>query len=413
MSDHVTNIFVYAHWNTEPQSIGVLSFHQSGGRQYFDFEYDKNWLHSRERLFLDPEIQWYSGKQFSSSGNFGIFTDSMPDTWGRTLMRRRSAILAKDQGKAAPKLGELEYLLGVYDPTRMGALRFKLDPQGPFLDNTHQYPTPQWAQLRELEEGIRILESDSSDEEIRNWLKILLAPGSSLGGARPKSNVLDTDNQLWIAKFPSKEDTVDKGAWEYLTYQLAIQAGIKMSSSKILNCGSNHHTFLTRRFDRDGNTRIHFVSAMTMTEHNEAELRLNEASYLELVECIENHSSNPSQDLEELWRRIVFNICTSNTDDHLRNHGFILDRGGWRLSPAYDINPSVDKAGLSLNIDLHSNELDIELARSVSEFFRLSSKKSFEIIDDVQSSVRQWRSVACNIGISRKECEELAPAFHI
>lgn len=191
MPEQLTKIFVYANWNPGlPKRIGVLCFHQAGGRQYFDFEYDKNWLRSKEQRLLDPEIAWYTGKQFSNRGNFGVFTDSMPDTWGRTLMRRRSLLLAKEKNLKPKQLGELDYLLGVYDPTRMGAIRFKLDPDGPFLDDSHEFPTPQWAQLRELEEGIRVLESDASDEDVRSWLKILLAPGSSLGGARPKANVL-------------------------------------------------------------------------------------------------------------------------------------------------------------------------------------------------------------------------------
>jgi len=243
----------------------------------------------------------------------------------------------------APVLYDIDYLLGVYDESRMGALRFKTDPKGPFLDDSSGMPTPPWSSIRELQYAADSLEKDKDSEEVKKWLAILMAPGSSLGGARPKANILDENKDLWIAKFPSKNDTIDKGAWEYLAYELATKGGIRMAPCKIEKIAGRYHTFFTKRFDREKGERIHFASAMTMTGNNENTIRDNTASYLDIAESISNYGANIEENLHQLWRRIIFNMAISNTDDHLRNHGFILTDKGWILSPAYDLNPSVDK----------------------------------------------------------------------
>ncbi|MGB3080027.1 MAG: HipA domain-containing protein, partial [Saprospiraceae bacterium] len=367
-----TSILVYAHWlgMPEPKCIGVLSAQQAKGKKAFSFEYDHEWIHSREQHLLDPDIGWYSGQQYPmGKENFGMFMDSMPDTWGRTLMKRRAAQIAKEAGKPPPVLHDIDFLLGVYDNTRMGALRFKLDKEGPFLDDSHHMPTPPWTSIRDLQHGAEVLESDGDSAEVKKWLAILMAPGSSLGGARPKANVTNVDGQLWIAKFPSKGDTIDKAAWEYLTSKLAFQCGVLMPESRIEKVAGKFHTFFSRRFDRQQGERIHFASAMTMTGHNEDTIKDNPPGYLDIAEFIQYHGARNKKDLHQLWRRIVFHISVSNTDDHLRNHGFILTDKGWILSPAYDINPSVDKHGLALNIDSHNNALDFDLAKSVGEYF--------------------------------------------
>lgn len=247
-----------------------------------------------------------------------------------------------------PNLYDIDFLLGVYDETRIGGLRFKTDFNGDFLDNDNSFPTPPWTSIRELQNAVYQIENDNNTD-IKKWLEIILAPGSSLGGARPKANILDENNELWIAKFPSKNDDYDKGAWEFLAYLLAKDAGIHMSESKIQKIYNPYHTFFTKRFDRQGSKRIHFASAMTMTGYNENILRESSASYLDIAEFITNYGCNIDENLKQLWRRIVFNIMISNTDDHLRNHGFILTKNGWILSPAYDINPSIDKSGLAIN----------------------------------------------------------------
>ena len=414
MTTHKTDIFVYAHWlgMSEPKLIGILSAHQGKGRKSFSFAYQQDWLKSNQSFLLDPDIQYFSGPQFPVlKENFGIFLDSMPDTWGRTLLKRRANSLAKMQGKSSSNLYEIDFLLGVFDESRMGALRFKLDPKGEFLAHSKNGATPPWVSVVELQNAVNNIERDEDNDEMQNWLAQLIAPGSSLGGASPKANILDEHKHLWIAKFPSKNDTIDKAAWEFLSYQLALKAGINMSESKMSKVLGKYNTFFTKRFDRIKNERIHFASAMTLTGNNEEILRNTTASYLDIAEVIQQYGANVNADLAQLWKRIVFNIVISNTDDHLRNHGFILSDKGWLLSPAYDINPSVDKSGLSLNIDLDNNDLDIELAKSVGEYFRLNVTEMNKIIEEVLLAVKQWRNIANEIGIVRMEQELMRAAF--
>jgi serine/threonine-protein kinase HipA len=415
MSQNKTDIYVYAHWQEmqEPKLIGVLSAQQAKGKKAFSFEYDRNWLKTEQKFLLDPDIQLYGGLQYpNQKENFGIFLDSMPDTWGRTLMKRREAQLARKRNEKPKTLYDIDFLLGVYDEGRMGALRFKTDPNGDFLDNNKTTSTPPWSSIRELQNAAANFENDKDNEEVNKWLSVLMAPGSSLGGARPKANILDIDKSLWIAKFPSKTDTVDKAAWEFLAYKLATSAGINMAPCRIEKIMGKHNTFFTKRFDRENGERIHFASAMTMTGNNEDTIRDNPASYLDIAEFISNQGANVEENLHQLWRRIVFNIAISNTDDHLRNHGFILTKEGWILSPAYDLNPSIDKDGLALNIDMDNNALDFELAKSVGEYFRLNTLQMENIIQEVIQVTTNWKTLATEIGISRVELEMMEKAFN-
>jgi serine/threonine-protein kinase HipA len=415
MALNKTDIYVYADWvgMEEPKLIGVLSAQQAKGKKAFSFEYDRTWLKTGQKFLLDPDISFFPGSQYpNQKENFGIFLDSMPDTWGRTLMKRKAAQTAKENNTKAPTLYDIDYLLGVYDESRMGALRFKINPNGDFLDNNKIASTPPWSSIRELQNAAESIEDDKDNDEIRKWLSILIAPGSSLGGARPKANILDTDKSLWIAKFPSKSDTIDKAAWEYLAYELAINAGIQIAPSRIEKIMGNYNTFFTKRFDRENGKRIHFASAMTMTGNNEDTIRDNQPSYLEIAEFISNYGVNIEENLHQLWRRMIFNIAISNTDDHLRNHGFILTNDGWILSPAYDLNPSIDKDGLSLNIDMDNNELDFDLAKSVGEYFRLNNEQMDSIIEEVKGVVSGWEVVANKIGISRSEQQLMKKTFN-
>jgi len=415
MAQGKIDIYVYAHWKglQHPKIIGVLSAHFAKGRKAFSFEYNKEWLKSEQQRLLDPDIQFFQGSQFpDNKANFGIFLDSMPDSWGRTLMERRAVRHADEHKERKPILYDIDYLLGVFDGSRMGALRFKTDLNGPFLDNNNEISIPPWASVRELQYAADRVENDDIDKE-KKWLDILVAPGSSLGGARPKANILDESGNLWIAKFPSKNDTTDKAAWEYLAYSLGINAGITMAPCKIEKIIGKYHTFFTKRFDRENGERIHFASAMTMTGNNEDTVRDTPASYLDMAEFISNYGANVDENLHQLWRRIVFNIAISNTDDHLRNHGFILTDEGWVLSPAFDLNPSTDKYGLALNIDMESNALDFDLARSVGLFFRLNKKQMNVIIDDVLQSVHKWQNIADTIGIPRTEQKLMESVFNM
>lgn len=410
------DIYVYAHWQgiEVPIEMGILSAHFGKGKKAFSFQYNKDWIQSKHQVLIDPDIQFYSGPQYpNNKENFGVFLDSMPDTWGKTLMKRRAAQEALAKGEKAPNLYEIDYLLGVYDKTRMGALRFKTDPSGPFLDHNENNPTPPWTSAGELQEAVAQFEDDNDNETVKKWLNLLIAPGSSLGGARPKANILDHENNLWIAKFPSKSDTTDKAAWELLAYQLAIAAGIKMAPSKIEKIAGNYHTFFTKRFDREKEERIHFASAMTLLGKTEESIRDNPGSYLEMAEFIQNYGTNIEENLQQLWRRIVFNIAISNTDDHLRNHGFLLTNAGWVLSPAYDINPSVEKDGLALNIDMENNALDINLAKSVGLYFRLNESQMLQIIQEITKAVSTWRSIASKLEIPKIEQEMMVAAFRL
>jgi len=408
------DVLVYSDWLELKDSklMGTLSTHQGKGKKTFSFKYNEAWLATEKQFLFDTDITWHTGQQFPiGKNNFGIFNDAMPDTWGRTLMKRREAQLAKEENRTAKNLQDLDFLLGVNDESRMGGLRFKLNENGPFLNNDRIHPTPPWSSVRELQHGISLIESDKDNKEVRKWLSVLLAPGSSLGGARPKANIMDEKGNLWIAKFPSKEDKSDIAAWEYLAYKLAIKAGVEMAECKIEKISGKHHTFFTKRFDRSKNKRIHFASAMTMTGNNEDTIKDNHPSYLDIAEFIQFNESNNKNELHQLWRRMVFNIAISNTDDHLRNHGFILHKNNWQLSPAYDINPSIDKDGLSLNIDTNNNALDFDLAKSVGEYFQLKEKQMDDVLKEIKAAVKNWKAEATKIGISKSEIALMSSAF--
>lgn len=411
-------IQVYAHWQgiDHPELMGILHATPSRGKEIFSFEYHKSWLASLHAQLIDPDLQLYVGQQYlqDEKSNFGLFLDSSPDRWGRLLMRRREAANARLEGRKTKTLLESDYLLGVFDQTRMGALRFKTDPDGPFLDDHAKMATPPWTSLRELEHASLQLEKEDAvnDPDYLKWLNMLMAPGSSLGGARPKASVLDVSNRLWIAKFPSQNDAHDSGAWEMVASELAIQSGIQMAEAKVQKFSGRHHTYLSKRFDRtDSGQRIHFASAMTLLGYTDGTDYQDGVSYLEMVEFLMKHGADIKNDLEEIWRRIVFNICVSNTDDHLRNHGFILTDTGWLLSPAYDINPVATGPGLKLNINEDDNSLDLDLAKEVAPYFRLDEKSADKIIEVVLKSVGNWKKVARKYGISNSEQELMEPAF--
>jgi serine/threonine-protein kinase HipA len=417
-SSNNKQIIVYAHWSEldKPIRLGVLNVRVTRGKEVFYFEYCKDWLQSGMAQVLDPELGLYSGPQYlhDDKANFGLFLDSSPDRWGRMLMRRREAAVARKEGREPENLYESDYLLGVFDGNRMGALRFKTDPGGDFLADNSRTASPPWTRLRDLEYASLQLEKEdiSEDPEYLTWLNLLIAPGSSLGGARPKSSVLDPDKKLWIAKFPSSKDLNNIGAWEMIIHRLAKNAGLDVAESKVQKFSSHHHTFLTKRFDRtsDGK-RTHFASALTMLGYEDGTNHSDGASYLELAEFLIQHGARVNRDLEELWRRIVFYICVSNTDDHLRNHGFILNNDGWILSPAFDINPVETGSGLSINISEDDNSLDIDLALEVAEYFRLTGPRSDEILNRVRQSVQQWREISKEYGISTLEQDLMSTAF--
>lgn len=409
------HIYVYAHWKEfeEPKFMGILNTDYLRGKEIFSFEYNKEWIKSGNAQNIDPDLKFYNGRQFlkENKNNFGIFLDSSPDRWGRMLMLRRESALAKHEKRKEITLLESDYLLGVFDEYRTGALRFKESEDGPFLNDNKEMATPPWTTLKELENASLQLEKDdiSKDPDYLKWLNLLIAPGSSLGGARPKANVLDNEGNLWIAKFPSKNDDVDIGAWEMITNELAKRAGVNIATGIIKKLTGKHHCFLTKRFDRTNDRmRIHFASAMTMLGHID---QTEGVSYLEFIEFLMKHGGNTNADLEELWRRIVFNICVKNTDDHLRNHGFLLTTSGWILSPAYDINPNPTGTGLSLNISRNDNSLDIDLALEVAKHFRVNNNKAKEIISKTKNEIKNWKTLAKKYKIPNDEQMYMSNAF--
>lgn len=414
-------IYVYADWDllAEPTHVGTLKTNLSRGKEIFTFDYERDWLKHHAYCSLDPLLQLFAGPQYPPIGqnNFGVFLDSAPDRWGRLLMNRKEALLAKLEHRKSNLLFESDYLLGVYDGARIGALRFKLNPNGPFLDDNVLFASPPWAALRDLEYASLELEKDNvtDNPNYDKWLQMLVAPGSSLGGARPKASVLDKKDQLWIAKFPSSYDTNNIGAWEWVVHILAKNAGINIPQVLIQRFNSRHHSFLSKRFDRNEvGKRIHFASAMTLLQQTDGADANSGVSYLELAEFIIAQGAKPNQDLEELWRRIVFYICVSNVDDHLRNHGFILDPNhGWLLSPAYDINPVATSNGLKLNINENDNSQDLELALQVAPYFRLTNGQAKLIIQKIIQVVKRWPEIATSVGITTHEQEYMARAFRV
>jgi serine/threonine-protein kinase HipA len=411
------SVLVYADWIglNNPTLLGILYSTRVKGKEVFSFEYNDAWLKSGNAQNLDPDLQLYSGPQYlaGEKSNFGIFLDSSPDRWGRTLMDRREALFARKEDRKPRSLFETDYLLGVFDGHRMGALRFKESEEGLFLNDNSEMASPPWTSIRELEHAsIELEKGIAKDSDQMKWLNMLMAPGSSLGGARPKASIVDPKGYLWIAKFPSTNDKRDIGGWEMVLHHLATTSGIKVPEVTGGKYFSAHNTFLSKRFDRKGRaSRIHFASAMTLLSQTDGAGGGTGASYMDLVEFISKNGANVARDLEELWRRVVFNICVSNVDDHLRNHGFLLTDGGWILSPAYDMNPVETGDGLSLNISKTDNAQNLDVAMEVAPYFRLSAEKAGEIVHAVKKGVSQWNKVAEKTGIPRNEREAMASAF--
>jgi len=408
------DIYVYADWLEEPELIGTLHVSSGNGRERTSFEYDGSWLENHPDMMIDPEIYPCPGRQYPSDGKhmFGVFSDSCPDRWGRLLMRRREAMDARAEDRKPQKLLESDYLLGVYDETRMGAIRFALEPGGEFQSPDRRLAAPPWATLRELESASLAFEN-AQDPDEEKWLRQLLAPGSSLGGARPKANVKAPDGSLWIAKFPSKHDEWNAGAWEMVAHDLAKKCGLDVPEAKLLKFSNAGSTFLVRRFDREGERRIPFASAMTMLGYTDG---ADDVSYLEIADFIKANCSKGDMrpDLHELWSRIVFSIAISNTDDHLRNNGFIYTDNGWKLSPLYDVNPNVYGGYLSLNIDLVDASLDFDVALSAADEFDLEEPEARSRIAFIARTVAsEWERTATKHGLHREQIERMRPAFDV
>ena len=407
-------IFVYDDFSMQnPTWMGTLYVNSLKGEESYSFEYDREWLKKTSlKITLDPELMPYSGRQYPFGKTiFGLFSDSSPDRWGRVLMNKRERILAEKEGRKPAKLYDSDYLLGVYDETRLGGIRFKTEPNGAFLSADKKTAAPPWASLRTLEEAARNFENEDIALS-EKWLNQLIRPGSSLGGARPKATVIDPKEQLWIAKFPSRNDENDSGAWEMVTHDLAEICGLHVPEAKLEKFSKLGSTYLVKRFDRILNKRVHFASAMTLLGKTDGASVAEGTSYLDIAAFIKSYGAQPKRDLIELWKRIVFNMAVSNTDDHLRNHAFIFTENGWRLSPLYDVNPVPYGDELSLNVDEADNSINIDLAIETAVRFGLSRTDATNDAKDILVIVREnWEKLATAYGLSRRLIEEMRPAF--
>jgi serine/threonine-protein kinase HipA len=404
----MADVEVYLDWRGKCRQIGLMRRHAGRTRESVTFEYDPDWIASTGNFSINPSLPVGPGIFRPPAGQemFGTLGDSTPDTWGRTLMRRRERRSAQQEGRPVRTLHETDLLLGVSDETRLGALRFRW-----VGDDTFQAPqeigvpgTVALGQLLGASE--RILRGEENDED----LLLIFAPGSSLGGARPKASVIDQHGCLSIAKFPKETDEYSLERWEAIALDLAKAAGIRVASHQIHE-NQGCPIFLSRRFDRDGGKRIPFLSAMSMTQHRDGE----RGSYLEIVDALTEHGANAVADRTELFKRIAFSILVSNTDDHLRNHGFLwLGQLGWTLSPAYDINPTpqdIKPRILATNIDFDDGTCSMELLRSVADEFSLKLTDADRLIHDIAKVTSTWRDTARLRGARETEIQRMESAF--
>jgi serine/threonine-protein kinase HipA len=373
------------------------------------FQYDESWLANPNRFSLEPALKVGPGPFHTQTGRplFGAIGDSAPDRWGRVLMRRAERRRAEKEKQTPRTIREIDYLLLVDDEARQGALRFSEQIGGPFLAPHGRTKIPPLIELpRLLSATEHILSDNDTDEDLR----LLLAPGSSLGGARPKASVRDRDGHLAIAKFPSKGDEINAVLWEALALTLAKKANMPVPEWRLENVGGQP-VLLLRRFDRQNGIRVPFLSSMSMLDARDNEQR----SYLEFVDILRQYGAAAKQDIRLLWRRIVFNILISNTDDHLRNHGFLYTSpAGWRLSPAYDLNPvptDIKPRVLTTAIDLDDASASLQLALDVATYFELSVAEAQRIAAEVGHAVNTWRSEASKLGLTVAEISRMSSAF--
>lgn len=390
------------------RQVGTLAHDRGQVR----FHYKRDWLQDARAFALDPDLSLDEHPFFPKPelGNFGIFLDSSPDRWGQTLMKRREALQAKDEQRSPRTLYAWDFLIGVQDLTRQGALRFRRPGTEAFLGD-EKMAAPPLTTLRELEAVAYHISNRRIDDldALRKWLAVLVAPGASLGGARPKANFTNTDGSLWIGKFPARDDDRDVGAWEYVVHQLAQEAGIDVPPAKLIKLNHDFHTFCVQRFDRTNGLRRFYASAMTLLRKTQSE----GTSYLELAQFIraQGDAEHADADLEQLFRRVSFNVAVGNRDDHLRNHGFVLCKKGWRLAPAFDVNPNIDKAEHVLNIDDADNRPSLETVLSTAAFYGLDDVRAWKIVAEVVMVVDRWQDAARRIGISGADIDLTAGAF--
>lgn len=405
-------VFADFDWLKEPRLIGELSYESLRGSDSYGFCYSDDWLRDYGNLFLSDDLNNYPGQQYTAPGKdiFGCFSDALPDRWGRTLINRREQILAKEEKRPVRRLSSFDYLVGIEDYSRMGGLRFKDSLDGEYINASEVLRIPPITDIRELIAASSEIEKSEEENHLpeRRWIEQLVQPGSSLGGARPKASVIDENKILHIAKFPSRKDDYDTGLWEHFSHLLAKKAGIHAAETKVIFTNDKYHTLLSRRFDRkEDGKRIHFASAMTLLGLNDGDNANTGHGYLDIVDFILQNCTNVEDNLQELYRRVAFNICIGNTDDHFRNHGFLLTAKGWTLSPAYDMNPTLNEFQ-SLLVSSTSNKAKLSILLDTCEDYMLNRKIAEKIISEVIEVVKGWREMATRLSISKREMDIFA-----
>lgn len=399
---------VYADFHFLPavQKLGVLNYDRVRGNEVFSFSYDPSWLSKYGHIRLGGDLNTFPGLQYAPSDSiFGCFADSLPDRWGRTLAQKREETEARRENRMVKNLTSLDYLLSVDDLMRMGGFRFKSEETAPFLGDCGTMRIPPITTLRELAAAADAIEKSEESGELpeEKWLCQLFHPGTSLGGARPKANVMEQDNSLWIAKFPSREDRHDVSRWELLYNRLAKSCCIDVADAKTMDSGKRYQIFLTKRFDRTADQkRVHFSSAMNLLGFKDGDGSDNGKGYIDIADLIVRHCPDTEKQLEQLYRRIAFNICVGNADDHFRNHGFLLTSKGWVLSPAYDLNPSLS-TNHCLMITETTNEASLTALSEAHDSYFLLKERALAIIAEVRSAVSRWPSLAKRLHISEAE----------
>ena len=412
-------LLVYAdlHWLHTPALVGELSYESLRGADSYGFSFAPTWLQTQRDLFLSADLNNYTGMQYTAADRdiFGCFSDALPDRWGRTLLNRREQLQAQEQRRPLRRLSSFDYLLGIDDYSRMGAFRFKETPDSDFINSDPTLKIPPLTDIRTLEAAGSAIEQSEAHNALpeKKWIAQLIQPGTSLGGARPKASVTDLDGALCVAKFPSRKDDYDVELWEHLCHLLARKAGIEVADTKVLRAIGPYHTLISRRFDRtaDGR-RIHFASAMTLLGLQDGNNVADGHGYLDLVDFIVQHCTAVESNLRELYRRVAFYICVGNSDDHFRNHGFLLTPKGWTLSPAYDINPTLNPAQ-SLLITSVSNQAAFSQLRAAAEDYLLTRETADAILAEVQAALQDWPTLATHIGIPRREIAQFADRWSL
>ena len=397
-------VFADFDWLKEPRLVGELSYESLRGSDSYGFCYSNEWLKDYGSLFLSDDLNNYPGQQYTAPDKdiFGCFSDALPDRWGRTLINRREQILAKDEKRPVRRLSSFDYLIGIEDFSRMGGFRFKESMDGDYINASETLRIPPLTDIRELIAASSEIEKSEEEDQLpeMRWIAQLVQPCSSLGGARPKASVLDENKNLCIAKFPSRKDDYDAGLWEHISHLLAKKAGINVAETRVISTNDKYHTLLSRRFDRrEDGRRIHFVSAMTLLGLNDGANANTGNGYLDIVDFIIQNCTNVEDNLKELYRRVAFNICIGNTDDHFRNHGF--------LSPAYDMNPTLNEYQ-SLLISTDSNKADLSILLDGCEDYMLNRKTAENIVSEVVDAVKKWRELVARLDISEREMDMFA-----